>query len=158
VVAAVVAVALALFRAPIGGSVSSADTGLEWNTTAMPDVTADGATCTMPTPSGPALANITMSDAYPGSSCTFTGYVRTKEFATEPVVVTGLTLDGLPAGWTAELAAGECGQTVETVAHGVTFAVTMTEAAVVGSSGTISAASSGVEAVPASQYTAAMCP
>jgi hypothetical protein len=154
---AVVAVALVLFRAPIGGNVASSDTGLEWNTTAAADAVGDGATCAL-TVASPALANIAMTNAYPGSSCAFQGFVRTKAGADEPVVITGLVLDGLPAGWTVELAAGECGQPVETVAHGVSFTVTMTEAAVVGSAGTISAASSGVEAVPASQYTAAMCP
>jgi hypothetical protein len=153
-----VAVALALFRAPIGGTVDSSDTGLRWNTAAAPAVTDTDATCSM-TIEHASLANITMTNAYPGAVCTFTATVHTKNGADEDLTLTGLTLAGLPTGWTAELDPGYCGDLVPQ-APGVLvgFTVTMGATATVGSGGTISAASSGVEAVPESQYQAAMCP
>jgi hypothetical protein len=161
-VAAVVAVALVLFRAPIGGSVDSASSGLEWTTNggASPATVAeDGAVCTVQVDSE-VLLTVSMTLAYPGSSCVYTAGVKTPAGSDEDVAVTGITLDGLPAGWTATLDPEffDCGTIVGDTSEMVTFTITMTETAAVGSSGTISAASSGVEAVPQSQYTAAMCP
>jgi hypothetical protein len=153
-----VAVALALFRAPIGGSVDSSDTGLRWNTAAATTALGDGADCGL-TIVNAALANLTVNNAYAGATCTFTATVHTKAGADENVVLTGLTLAPLPAGWTAELDPGYCGDIVQ-AAPGVVvgFTVTMTETAAVGSGGTLDAEASGVEAVPESQYETAMCP
>jgi hypothetical protein len=160
VAAAVVAVALALFRAPIGGSVDSASTGITWTTNggASPaTVVENGADCTV-TVSSETLLTVGMTLAYPDSACEYTAGVRTPAGSDEAVVVTGLTLTGLPAGWTAALEPETCGTVVNGTYTPVTFTVTMTATAAVGSSGAISAASSGVEAVPQSQYTTALCP
>jgi hypothetical protein len=158
VVAAVVAVALALFRAPIGGSVDSSSTGLQWNAAGATSASGNGADCALTIVSAD-LANITVTNAYAPATCTFGGIVQTKAGADENVVLTGLTLAPLPAGWTAELDPEYCGDIVPaSPGRVVGFTVTMTEAAAVGSGSTISAASSGVESVPESQFTPALCP
>jgi hypothetical protein len=157
---AVVAVALVLFRAPIGGNVDSSSTGIEWTTDggASPaTVVENGADCTV-TVSSETLLTVSMELAYPDSSCEYTAGVRTPAGSDEPVVLTGLTLAGLPTGWTAELDPAACGAVVNGSYTEATFTITMTDTAAVGSSGAISAASSGLEAVPQSQYEAAMCP
>jgi hypothetical protein len=160
VVAAVVAVALVLFRAPIGGSVDSASSGLEWTSNGganFPTVVENGAACTVEV-SSETLLTVSMTLAYPDSSCEYTAGLRTPAGSDEGAVVTGLTLTGLPTGWAAELDPGSCGTVVGDTYDPVTFTITMTETAAIGSGGTISATTSGVEAVPESQYEAAMCP
>jgi hypothetical protein len=157
VILAVVAVALALFRAPIGGSVDSSDTGLRWNTAGATSAAGDGADCGL-TIASASLANLTMDNAYAGATCTFTGIVQAKAGADESVVLVGLTLAPLPAGWTAELDPEYCGDVVSDGPGAVVgFTVTMTETAAVGSGSTLDAQASGVEAVPESQYDTALC-
>ncbi len=162
-------VAWALFTlvAPVTGSVSSNTAVAYFSNPTATSPNAD-ATCSVATtgtavsPGGslgsvyPGLS-ITMKNAYPGSSCTFSAPI-TAASSTEDQNVKGVTLSGLPTGWTATLDPASCGLVAPhsnlLSATPVKFTVTMGATAAAGSGGAISASGSGIQLVPASQWVA----
>jgi hypothetical protein len=70
-----------------------------------------------------------------------------------PLLFTGIGLNGLPQGWTATLDSADGGALVDpNTGVPVHFTITMGANAQPGGTGEISAASSGIETVPQSQY------
>src|SRR5690606_6822786 len=96
--------------APFQGSVNSEEfaVSLEWRGTGDHRFDVDGMEFEAPSQSRPVTFGV--DNAYPGSSVVL--HVRAKlEAGGEEGRVTGVSLPGLPAGWTAEVASG-CGSLI----------------------------------------------
>jgi hypothetical protein len=99
---------------------------------------------------------ITMADAFGGASCQFRGNVVSGSNTNITGRVHGITVAGLPTGFTAQLAPDVRGLVVPPNGSGpvpVDFIITTATDIEDGLTGTIDAAWSCVEVVPQSQYT-----
>jgi hypothetical protein len=97
-----------------------------------------------------------MADAFRGASRQFRGNAVSGSNTNVTGRVHGITLAGLPTGFTAQLAPGVPGLVVPPNGSGpvpVDFIITTATDIEGGLTGTIDAAGSGVEVVPQSQYT-----
>jgi len=131
--AASVGVALALFlaRATITGGAQSAEFSAQWQ--GSPVVNATDADCTATVSGGDLVLNVT--NVWPGGSCQVEAAVLLPAGNAENGTVAGLDLT-VPAGWTAELFAADCGMTLPRgTPASVRFTVAMGDAAAQGSGG-----------------------
>lgn len=155
-----VAVAVLLFRAPLGGNVNVVDVKAAWlETVPVQATTVEGEATCSGSLSGPfpnVQLNVSMTNAIPGSACEFSAYLRSSGAAGSPQlkvqdIVFNENLD-------VAFSNGTCGLTLPT-SNGTTRNVTFRITAPVGTSGSYAAsADAGVNAVLAADYVDADCP
>ncbi|SEE90911.1 hypothetical protein [Jiangella alba] len=154
---AALAVAFAAFigRAPIDGGVDSNAFSPRFTQQGAQPTMSD-AECTSSVSFSTLHLNVT--NAYPGGWCQASGFVLVD--GGEPGIVTGVSLPGLPVGWTAEVMGG-CGTTIPnsgTQGSLVTVRLTMLEdAPTTGTSGTFSGAGLLVQPVSTMAGTTPAC-
>lgn len=151
-----VAVAMFIARAPFGGEVSSGNVNLLWVTGSggqFQVVDAESGACSIQAPNGQDMpAQVYAKDMLPGGSCTFKVTVRGQG----ALKLTGVTIAGLPEGWTSELTGPPCGTDIskDLVGSEVRFKIGYPEGATVSSTKPITGS---VDAVLASDFDPSLC-